>query len=213
MMKNFIISDEKREFAVGETHMFGSPDAPEYFEWPVTTSKYGDDIDMTFLAQINCKDVESELLPKEGILYFFYNAIEQPATPNVKGAAKVFWFNENEDELATLRLVDEDGNDTSPDPLSLVPSQEDYDISLISESDDLEFEDNGEDEFFDEFDDDEDDGEKFNVTDDMIVLASFRAYEDDNISFAFEKGDELCFLINKNALAEKDFSDIRVLIV
>ena len=88
-----------------------------------------------------------------------------------------------------------------------------YDISLISESADLEFEDNGEDEFFDEFDDDEDDGEKFNVTDDMIVLASFRAYEDDNISFAFEKGDELCFLINKNALAEKDFSDIRVLIV
>ena len=110
-MKNFIISGEKREFAVGETRMFGSPDAPEYFDWPVTTSRYGDDVDMTFIAQINCKDLESELLPKEGILYFFYNAAEQPATPNVKGAAKVFWFNENEDNLATLRLVDEDGNE------------------------------------------------------------------------------------------------------
>ncbi len=217
IMKNFVISNENAEFLTGKTHMFGSPDAPEYFEWPVTTSRYGDDIDMTFLAQINCKDLESELLPKEGILYFFYNAAEQPATPNVKGAAKVFWFNENEDELATLRLVDSDGNDLSPDPLSLIPSEEDYNVSVISDPEDLELTDDGdEDEFFDEFEEfeeDEEDGGKFNATDDMIVLASFKAYEDDTVSFVFEKGNELCFLINKNALAEKDFSDIRVLIV
>jgi hypothetical protein len=47
----------------------------------------------------------------------------------------------------------------------------------------------------------------------MVVFASFKAYEDETVSFAFEKGDELCFLINKKALEEKDFSDIRVLIV
>ena len=200
-MKNFIISGEKREFAVGETRMFGSPDAPEYFDWPVTTSRYGDDVDMTFIAQINCKDLESELLPKEGILYFFYNAAEQPATPNVKGAAKVFWFNENEDNLATLRLVDEDGNDLSPDAIELIESCDDYDVSLVLDSGDLEFEDDAEDEFEDEFDESEDDGEEFN------------AYEDETVSFSFEKGEELCFLINKKALEEKDFSDIRVLIV
>lgn len=212
-MKNFIISGEKREFAVGETRMFGSPDAPEYFDWPVTTSRYGDDVDMTFIAQINCKDLESELLPKEGILYFFYNAAEQPATPNVKGAAKVFWFNENEDNLATLRLVDEDGNDLSPDAIELIESCDDYDVSLISDSGDLEFEDEADDEFGDEFYESEDDGEEFNVSDDMVVFASFKAYEDETVSFSFEKGEELCFLINKKALEEKDFSDIRVLIV
>ena len=212
-MKNFIISNEKKEFEVGKTRMFGSPDAPEYFEWPVTTTRFGDDVDMTFIAQINCNDLESELLPKEGILYFFYNAAEQPATPNVKGAAKVFWFNENEDDLATLRLVDEDGNDTSPDPMALIPSDGDYDVSVITDDEDLVIDD-GEEEFFDEFEElDEEDSEKFNATDDMIVLASFRAYEDDSISFTFEKGEELCFLINKKALEEKDFSDIRVLIV
>ncbi len=212
-MKNFIISGETREFAVGETRMFGSPDAPEYFDWPVTTSRYGDDVDMTFIAQINCKDLESELLPKEGILYFFYNAAEQPATPNVKGAAKVFWFNENEDNLATLRLVDSDGNDMSPDAIELIESCDDYDVSLVSDSGDLEFEDDAEDEFEDEFDESEDDGEEFNVSDDMVVFASFKAYEDETVSFSFEKGEELCFLINKKALEEKDFSDIRVLIV
>ena len=212
-MKNFIISGEKREFAVGETRMFGSPDAPEYFDWPVTTSRYGDDVDMTFIAQINCKDLESELLPKEGILYFFYNAAEQPATPNVKGAAKVFWFNENEDNLATLRLVDSDGNDMSPDAIELIESCDDYDVSLVSDSGDLEFEDEAECEFEDEFDESEDDGEEFNVSDDMVVFASFKAYEDETVSFSFEKGEELCFLINKKALEEKDFSDIRVLIV
>ena len=212
-MKNFIISNEKKEFEVGKTRMFGSPDAPEYFEWPVTTTRFGDDVDMTFIAQINCNDLESELLPKEGILYFFYNAAEQPATPNVKGAAKVFWFNENTDDLATLRLVDEDGNDTSPDPMALIPSDGDYDVSVITDDEDLVIDD-GEEEFFDEFEElDEEDSEKFNATDDMIVLASFRAYEDDSISFTFEKGEELCFLINKKALEEKDFSDIRVLIV
>ena len=212
-MKNFIISGEKREFAVGETRMFGSPDAPEYFDWPVTTSRYGDDVDMTFIAQINCKDLGSELLPKEGILHFFYNAVEQPATPNVKGAAKVFWFNENEDNLATLRLVDEDGNDLSPDAIELIESCDDYDVSFVSDSGDLEFEDEADDEFGDEFYESEDDGEEFNVSDDMVVFASFKAYEDETVSFTFEKGDELCFLINKKALEERDFSDIRVLIV
>ena len=210
-MKNFIISNSKKEFKVGQTHMFGSPDAPEYFEWPVTSTRYGDDIDMTFLCQINCRDLDSELLPKEGILYFFYNAAEQPATPNIKDAAKVFWFNENEDELATLRLVDEDGNDLSPDAMELLKSDDDYDVSLISDISDTETEAES-DEFEDEFEEFEED-EVFDVSDDMIVLASFKVYEDDSVSFTFEKGEELCFLINKNALEAKDFSDIRVLIV
>lgn len=220
-MKNFLISNDNTEFVTGQTRMFGSPDVPEYFEWPVCNTRYGDEIDMTFLCQINCKDIESELLPEEGILYFFYNATEQPGTPNVKGAAKVFWFNESIDELEIFRLVDEDGNDLSPDALALVPSDDDYDVSLISEYADMEEQDDDgfeefDDEFVEDFEDDfeqENDDDKFNVSDDMVVLASFKAYEDDNVSFAFNRGSELCFLINKYALEEKNFSDIRVLIV
>ena len=58
----------------------GKPDVPKDFEWPVYEGKDFEDIrkerPLSFIIQINLKDVapydKEELLPKQGILSFFY---------------------------------------------------------------------------------------------------------------------------------------------
>ncbi len=216
-MINFSASDKKGQLKAGTTHMFGSPDVPEYFEWPTATTRYGDEIDMAFLCQINCKDIKSEFIPPSGILYFFYNIAEQPATPNIKDAAKIFWFDEEEDKLTTFRLVDSDGEDLLPPAVILEITDGEYNVSISTEYDDISENADGTDELeeeleeFDNFEEFEFDEEKSD--DEMVVLASFKEYEDENISFTFEKGSELCFLVKRSSLEKLDFSDIRVLIV
>lgn len=216
-MINFSATDKKEKLKAGTSHMFGSPDVPEYFEWPTSTTRYGDEIDMAFLCQINCKDIKSDFLPTSGILYFFYNVAEQPATPNIKDAAKIFWFDEEEDKLSTFRLVGSDGEDLLPPSIVLDVTDGEYNVSISTEYDDISENQSEEDEFEEEFED-LDDFEEFEFDeeksdDEMVVLASFKEYEDENVSFTFEKGSELCFLIKRSSLEDLDFSDIRVLIV
>ena len=58
----------------------GKPDVPKDFKWPVYEGKDFEDIrkerPLSFIIQINLKDVapydKEELLPKQGILSFFY---------------------------------------------------------------------------------------------------------------------------------------------
>jgi len=59
---------------VGRTKLGGYPDLPKKASW--VTSKF-DDTYLSFLGQINLEEVkefdEQELLPKKGMLYFFFN--------------------------------------------------------------------------------------------------------------------------------------------
>lgn len=57
---------------VGTSKMGGSPDVPQGFEWPVWN-----DLPLTFIAQIRLSEAkpfdEENLLPEDGILYFFFD--------------------------------------------------------------------------------------------------------------------------------------------
>lgn len=59
---------------IGKTKLGGCPDLPANINWP--KSKY-DDLPMSFLGQLNLAEIsaydELEQLPKEGILYFFFD--------------------------------------------------------------------------------------------------------------------------------------------
>lgn len=81
----------------------GAPAVPEGFEWPYYIGKTFDEDEpqsrpLAFLAQINLKDVlgldKENLLPKSGILSFFYEleTMTWGFDPKDKGSAKVFYF-------------------------------------------------------------------------------------------------------------------------
>ncbi len=89
----------------------GKPDVPKDFEWPVYEGKDFEDIrkerPLSFIIQINLKDVapydKEELLPKQGILSFFYEmrSMDWGYDPANKGCAKVYYF-PDENELETM---------------------------------------------------------------------------------------------------------------
>lgn len=87
----------------------GKPAVPADFVWPQYTGiAYGEKESksrpLSFMAQINLKDVaqfdEEHLLPKSGILSFFYEleTMTWGFDPKDKGSARVFYF-PNESEL------------------------------------------------------------------------------------------------------------------
>ena len=96
------------DHSIGGTRFGGVPDTPKNFNWPTfETSTFLDNEvksrPLTFLAQFNCAELtpfdKEGLLPKEGVLSFFYEMGSQPAgyDPKDAGCARVFWFEKNED--------------------------------------------------------------------------------------------------------------------
>ncbi len=100
-MNRIVIKLDKPELIkIGQSKFLGSPDLPEGFIWP-------DELD--FLCQINCAEVapfdKDGLLPKSGMLYFFYDFDEMP----YRGQACVRYFPGDLSELHSSVLLDEDG--------------------------------------------------------------------------------------------------------
>ncbi len=202
---------KNEEIESGASKLFGLPDVSdaEKFEIP-TYDCYGSDFDMTFMCQINCEEVaaydEEGLLPDRGMLYFFYNMAEMPATPNVLDAAAVI-YDENFDRSEKLELFDEEGEDISlPEYKMEFAFESNKEHALLPEmlniEDDIEYE---EDDVFETEEDDE-------QRSDDIILLQLDSFDADDVSVDF-KGGTLCFLINKEKLVERDFSDVRVMIV
>ena len=105
--------DEK--LPIGSSKFFGTPDIYEGFVWP-TIEIDGEEYDLSFVGQINLKDVtkydKEGLLPKKGMLYFFYDLDEMPFDPNDLNACKVI-YHESDEHLESITYVDEDGEDLS----------------------------------------------------------------------------------------------------
>ena len=82
------------------------------FEWSCIEEN-GEKYDLTFMCQIDCAKAEgfdeSGLLPKSGILYFFYDLDTMPEAPDEK-SARVLWYNGELSALHEMILTDEDGN-------------------------------------------------------------------------------------------------------
>ncbi len=72
-----ILKVDSQAGVTGASRIGGLPDVPIDFQWGLWQ-----DLPLSFLAQINCADLQgfasAKNLPNSGILYFFYDAIEQP---------------------------------------------------------------------------------------------------------------------------------------
>ncbi len=85
---------EDSEIAIGASKFGGAPDVPQGFEWPTWNDK-----PLGFLAQINLEEVAAfdveELLPKSGLLLFFFFALDTGYAENDaawRGSWRVFHF-------------------------------------------------------------------------------------------------------------------------
>ena len=106
------ISKPKDKLPTGASKLFGNPDVWDGFAWPYIEEN-GEKYDLTFMCQINCADAaafdKKELLPKTGILYFFYDLDTMPEATDEK-SARVLWYNGELSALHEMILTDEDGN-------------------------------------------------------------------------------------------------------
>ena len=84
---------EDSELAIGSSKIGGRPDMPPEAEWPIWKKA-----PLSFLLQINFKDIsifpEAEEIPKEGLLLFFYEPLEQTwgFDPDDLGSWRVLYF-------------------------------------------------------------------------------------------------------------------------
>ena len=87
---------------VGASKFGGQPDLPNGFAWPYYTYIDSDNIEqsrpLSFLLQINCMEITGydtdRLLPKTGMLYFFYEleTMTWGFDPKDKGSARVYYY-------------------------------------------------------------------------------------------------------------------------
>lgn len=120
----------------------GKPAVPSDFVWPRYLGKSYDNITeerpLSFMIQINLEDVEGydteKLLPKTGILSFFYEQISMPwgFAPEDSGSAKVYYFPQTEN-LRPMDIPDDMDKDVIMPELSVnfekrisIPELEDF---------------------------------------------------------------------------------------
>jgi len=110
------LSEEKSKLPIGASKFFGNPDVWAEFEWP-QFSESGESYDLTFICQINCAEVaafdKENVLPKSGILYFFYDMDEMPQEADGEGAARIIYYNGESTSLCEMLRIDHEGNDLS----------------------------------------------------------------------------------------------------
>lgn len=187
---------------VGASKFFGAPDVYQGFVWPCIEIE-GEEYDLSFIAQIKLSEVakydESGLLPKKGMLYFFYDLDEMPTDPSDLKACRVL-YHESEDDLQGITYVDEDGEDLSFRELALdceVVEEgflaEDSETHLLLGVPSLDY------GFYDE------------TIDGWQMLFQLDSIETDDVAINFGDEGVLCFYIDKEKLKKKDFSDVRIM--
>ncbi|WP_226682870.1 YwqG family protein [Sutcliffiella horikoshii] len=93
------IKTDEIDIPLGSSKIGGSPDLPSGCEFP----QYEDD-HLTFMLQVNLSEAKpydkDNLLPESGILYLFYEALEQPwGFDGDEGCFKVLYFDGDMEEL------------------------------------------------------------------------------------------------------------------
>lgn len=193
-----IVLQLKKEMSrqpVGSSKLFGSPDVYGGFEWPAIVDS-ANCYDLDFVAQINCEEIaeydEGGVLPKSGILYFFYDFVSCPADTDDKNAARVLYYDGDLSNLGELMMVDDDGVDTAISfscPISFVTAGSNAKrakMQMCYETDEAE---------------------GYTV---LLRLNSFSALDG---KVKFNDTGALLFLITPEKLKIKDFSDIRVKLI
>jgi len=176
----------------GVSKIFGSPDVWSAFEWPAVTDG-GDCYDLDFLLQINCANASVfdrlGVLPKTGMLYFFYDFEVCPTDINDKNAARVIFYGGNTENLEELVMVDEDGVDCAICPPRCINfsangyKTENSKLKMCYLDEDFE---------------------------NHVVLLKINSFSVFNGELHFNDLGEMLFLIDKDKLKSLDFSDVRV---
>ena len=192
----------EEELPVGASKLFGSPDVFEDFEWP-TIEVEGEEYDLAFIGQINLKDVakyDTEgLLPKKGMLYFFYDLDEMPFEPSDLKACKVI-YHDSDEELIPTEYVDENEEDLSFREMAIDFEvvedgflADDEPTHLLLGVPSLDY------------------GFAYDCIEGWQMLFQLDSIETDDICINFTDEGVLCFYIDKEKLKEQDFSDVRIM--
>jgi len=192
--------DEK--LPVGASKLFGAPDIFDGFEWP-TIEVDGEEYDLSFIGQINLAEAtkfdKDGVLPKTGMLYFFYDLDEMPHDPSNESACRVI-YHERDDDLHAISYVDEDGEDLSFREMKvefqLVEAgflADDSETHLLLGEPSM------------------DNGFWYECIDGWQMLFQLDSMETDDICINFTDEGFLCFYIDKDKLKARDFSDVRIM--
>lgn len=192
--------DEK--LPVGASKLFGAPDIFDGFEWP-TIEVDGEEYDLSFIGQINLAEAtkfdKDGVLPKNGMLYFFYDLDEMPHDPSDESACRVI-YHERDDDLHAISYVDEDGEDMSFREMKvefqLVEAgflADDSETHLLLGEPSM------------------DNGFWYECIDGWQMLFQLDSMETDDICINFTDEGFLCFYIDKDKLKARDFSDVRIM--
>ena len=107
MMKNTIeLTRTNIETAVGSSKIGGKPDLPRSFEW-FRYNIDGESVPLSFIAQINLSEAaeydKDGVLPKKGMLYFFYefSSMTWGYDPKDAGSARVYLYEGDEELVRT----------------------------------------------------------------------------------------------------------------
>lgn len=186
------ISKPKDKLPAGSSKLFGNPDVWNGFEWPYIEEN-GEKYDLTFMCQIDCAEAEgfdeSGLLPKTGMLYFFYDLDTMPEAPDEK-SARVLWYNGELSALHEMILTDEDGNS-----LAFSEQKIDFEVSDADEkSSHLLF------------------GNMTQCRDFIngcLPLLRIGSLETEDAEIRFKGNGTLCFYIEEEKLGAHDFSEVK----
>ena len=90
---------------------FGNPDVWNKFEWPTAKDENGEDFYLDFICQIDCAEASKHdpdgLLPKSGMLYFFYDLDDHYAHNS-----KVIYYDGDFSKFIPYVVTDENDNET-----------------------------------------------------------------------------------------------------
>jgi len=167
--------EEKKKLSIGTSKIFGNPDVWDGFKWLQYTED-GEDYDLTFICQINCAEVaifdEKGFLPKNGMLYFFYDMDLMPRESSNGNAARVIYYNDYgagfSDFFEMLRC-DHEGNNMSMPEMKICFNSEEIPSEHLR-------------------------GKLCAEKDGELLLQLF-SFETDKVSIKFPDGLSLCFSV------------------
>ena len=192
--------DEK--LPVGASKLFGAPDIFDGFEWP-TIEVDGEEYDLSFVGQINLAEAtkfdKDGVLPKNGMLYFFYDLDEMPHDPSNESACRVI-YHERDDDLHAISYVDEDGEDMSFREMKV--EFECVEAGFLADDSETHLL-LGEPSM--------DNGFWYECLDGWQMLFQLDSMETDDICINFTDEGLLRFYIDKDKLKVQDFSDVRIM--
>ena len=182
---DFTLLEEKSKLPIGTSKLFGNPDVWDGFEWPSYVEN-GEVYDLTFMCQINCEEAaafhQSGLLPKSGMLYFFYDMDEMPKESVNLKASRVLYYDGSGANLHEMLRTDHEGNDMSLPKMRIcftTPEGEDGQSHTLL-------------------------GEPF--PDEWRPILKINTFETDKVSIKFKNA--LYFCVKESQLKSRDFSEI-----